>query len=285
MAEYKISVDLSAVSAAARAAVNEQVFPLLNQAVRAVAQQTQINWMEAVQRARLWSVEKDAYSGSISMKMTGPFAAEVWSDYKHAEAIETGRPPYDLKQMLNTSPKVRRTKDGRRFLVIPFRHNTPGNEAHAPAMPQHVYDAASMLASSRIVGQGQRPAGEVTSLHPRWGMRALKKQTPFLSSRATKATYMVPKFQYQWGGKLGAGSMGPNPKGKVDRYAGMYRFDTSTPGGGRHSTFMTFRVMMEGQTGWIIPARPGLYLAKKVSEDMQPLAERAFGEAITRTLG
>lgn len=285
MATYRISVDLSAVTAQANAAVNERVFPLLHQAVRVIAQQTQIKWMDAVEHARLWKGEKDRYKNSIQMSMDDgkPFAALVWADYKYASDIETGRPPYDLKRMLNTSAKVRRTKDGRRFLVIPFRHNTPGNEAHASAMPQHVYDAASQLAPSRIVSQSQRPAGEITSLHPVHGMRALKHQTPFLSSRATKATYMVPKFNYRWGGKLGAGSMGPNPKGKVDRFAGMYRFDTSTPGGGRHSTFMTFRIMMEGQAGWIIPARPGLYLAKRVVDEMQPIAESAFTGAIERT--
>lgn len=286
MAEYRISIDLSAITAAARAAVNEQVFPLLNQAVRAVAQQTQINWMESVQRAKLWSGEKQPYIESITMRMTGPFSAVVSSDYKHAQEIETGRPPRDLKKMLDTSPKARRTKDGRRFLVIPFRHNTPGNEAHAPAMPQHVYDLASQLTPSRIVGQGQRPAGQVTSAHPKWGMRPLKKQTPFLSSTATKATYMVPRNVYSWGKHLPAG-LAPKMRQhhKTDIYAGMKRFDTTTPGGQRHSTYMTFRIMMEGQTGWIVPAKPGLYLAQKVAQDMQPLAERAFGEAIKRTLG
>jgi hypothetical protein len=83
--------------------------------------------------------EKEPYMASIAMQMTRPFSAVVSTDYKYADEIETGRPAKDLKQMLNTSPKVRRTKDGRRFLVIPMRHNTPGNGALAPSMPKAVY--------------------------------------------------------------------------------------------------------------------------------------------------
>lgn len=287
MVNYSISLDLSGIAAAANAAVNERVFPLLNQAVNAVAQQTRANWMEAIDRAKLWSGEKDAYKATITYRMTGPFSAIVESDYKYASDIETGRPPRDLKKMLDTSTKVRRTKDGRRFLVIPFRHNTPGNEAHAPAMPQHVYNQASQLSASSVVSTGLRRSGEITSAHVGLGMRPLgekrQRRSPYLSSIADKGPAMVTKRNYQWGERLGAGSMGPNPKGKVDRYAGMVRFDTSA-GGKRHSTFLTFRMMMEGSNGWIVPAKPGLYLVKQVVDDLRPLAETAFSEAIKRSL-
>lgn len=284
--KYTVSFELSGVAEAANSAVNEQVMPLLNQAVNAIAQQTRINWIESVQRAKLWSGERDAYAQSITMRMTGPFSAVVETDYKYAKDIETGRPPYDLKRMLNTSQKVRRTKDGRRFLVIPFRHNTPGSEATGPSMPQHVYADASQLSASVVTGQSQRPAGEITKLSPKFGMVAMGKKTqrssPFLSDIKTKAPAMVAKRNYQWGGRLGAGSMGPNPNGKVDRFAGMVRFDTSA-GGPQHSTYMTFRVMMEGSNGWIVPAKPGLYLAQNVAENMKPLAEKVLSEAVRRS--
>lgn len=288
MVNYSISLDLSGIAAAANAAVNERVFPLLNQAVNAIAQQTRANWMESVDRAKLWSGEKDAYKASISYKMTGPFSAIVEADYKYAEEIETGRPPRDLKKMLDTSTKVRRTKDGRRFLVIPFRHSTPGNTAHGPSMPQHVYQQASQIAPSSVVSTGLRRSGEITSARVGMGMRPLgekrQRQAPYLSNTTTKGPMMVTKRNYQWGERLGAGSMGPNPNGKVDRFAGMVRFDTSA-GGKRSSSYMTFRIMMEGSNGWVVPAKPGLYLVKQVVEDLQPLAEAAFSEAVKRSLG
>lgn len=278
MAEFKISVDLSGIAGAGNI-INQQVFPLLSQAVRAVAQQTAINWQEAVQRAKLWSGEKDAYSGSIQMKMTGPFSALVWSDYKYAEEIETGRPPRDLKVMLNTSLKVRTTKTGKRYLFIPFRHNTPGNDALAPAMPPDVYAMAKEMAPSSIVGQKQRLSGTDA-----YDMQTRQRLT-------------VPQNVYKWGDRLDVmtptrqfnatfgGAAGKISEKMMGRYQGMYRFNTTTPGGAQHSTYLTFRTMAEGSPGWIVPAQPGLYLAKKTADEMQPLAEEAFGEAVKRTLG
>lgn len=281
MAEFKISVDLSGVMGAVPI-INAQVLPLLNQAVRAVAQQTQINWMEAIHRAKLWSGERDAYAGTVKWQMTGDFTAMVSSDYKYAEEIETGRPPRDLKKMLDTSTKVRRTKDGRRFLVIPMRHNTPGNDATAPAMPTSVYELASQMTASSVTGQRQAPSGERTALSPA-GMRPLKNQTPFLSNSKTKSTFLVARNTYKWGEKLPPMALGNAADAK--KYGNMYRFSATTPGGKQYSTYLTFRVMMEGSSGWIVPAQPGLYLAKKTADDMQPLAEQAFGEAVKRTVG
>lgn len=278
MAEFKISVDLSGI-ASAGAIVNQQVLPLLSQAVRVVAQQTAINWQEAVQRAKLWSGEKDAYSASIEMKMTGPFSALVWSDYKNAEEIETGRPPRDLKKMLGTSLKVRVSKKGRRYLIIPFRHSTPGNDALGPAMPPSVYEMAKDMAPSSITGQGTRLSGTGA-----YGITSRQRLT-------------VPKNVYNWGDRLDVmtwtrkynatfgGAAGKISEKTMGRYQGMYRFNTTTPGGSQSSTYLTFRVMSEGSPGWIVPAQPGLYLAKKTSDDMQPIATEAFGEAVKRTLG
>jgi hypothetical protein len=282
MAEFKISVDLSQVMNAVPI-INRQVFPLVNQAVRAIAQQTHANWMKAVYKAKLWSGEKDAYATSITWNMTGDFAAVVHTDYKNADEIETGRPPYDLKQMLNTSPKVRRTKDGRRFLIIPFRQNTTGYDALTSSMPQDVYDAGSALTASKIIGQAKRASGELTSIHPVWGVQALKKQTPFASNTKTRGPMLVSKNIYKWGGKLDTSGMTGLSDAQKKRYNGMVRMEGSTPGGGRYSQFMTFRIMMEGSAGWIIPARPGLYLAKKVADKMQPKAEKVLNEAVRQS--
>ena len=273
MTQFRIAVDMADVGAQAVAIINAAVLPRLNQAVRAVVTATQANWSEAVHRAKLWQGEKDAYAASIQAKMVGDFEGLVWSDYKYAREIDDGRPARDLKKYLDTSSKVRRTKDGRRFLIIPFRHNTPGNDAHAPAMPPEVYDAAKLLKASTIAGQGQRRAGEVTSVHPRWGTQVLgkKHQTPFLMDRSTRQHVMVPRNIYQWGERL-AGL----PK-SLSRYEGMVK-----TGSAKHTQYMTFRIMMEGSKGWIIPPQPGQKIVAGVVERMQPLAERVFAEALKR---
>ncbi len=213
--------------------------------------------LKEVARAKLWEGEKKAYMESIDVKMTGDFSALVWSDYKNADEIEHGRPPRDLKAMLATSLKVRVSKKGKRYLIIPFRHNTPGATALAAPMPPAIYKQAKALAPSSIAGMTQRPSGQKGKQH-----------------------VMVPQAVYNWGGKLPA-ELAPKlkPHHKTDIYAGMYRFNTSS-GKQKSSAYMTFRTMIEGSPGWIIPAQPGLFLAKKVAEEMQPIAAQAFQKAV-----
>lgn len=279
MAQLKISASISGVPRTVSQVLNAEVIPLLNQAVRAVAQQTQQNWQEAVLRAKLWSGEKDPYAASISWQMTGAYSAEVSTDYKHAEEIETGRPARDLKKMLDTSQKVRRTKDGRRFLVIPFRHNVS-------SMPPGIKSMATKMQMSRVMAEGMRPAGEITHLSPKTGMHAAAGQTPYLSNPATKGNSMVTRRMYEWGGRLGRGALkgASLDASQAKHYAGMVRMNTSTPGSAKSSAYLTFRIMMEGSSGWVVPAQPGQFIAKKVVDEMQPKAEAAFAEAIKLTL-
>lgn len=265
MAEFKLTVDMPS-SAAIVAEIYSQALPRLTQAVAAVAQQAQADWVEGIQAARLWSGEKDAYAASIHWEMTGPFSAVVVSSYRYAQEIESGRPARDLKRMLDTSLKVRVNKAGKRYLIIPFRHNTPGAKAVGQSMPQHVYKVARKLKPSSVIGKVARVSGT--------GAFDILTRMPLL----------VPQNVYRWGERLEAGSMGPNARGRSDRFAGMVRFDTTSPRGAKGSTYMTFRVMAEDSTGWVIPPRPGLYIVRQVVQRLQPLAERAFQEAVRRDL-
>jgi hypothetical protein len=262
MAQLMIKVDLFTV-ADVRALVHPAIMANLRGAVEHVASTTRASWQEAVYRARLWSVERDAYAQSITYRMESDTKATVSTDYRLARQIEEGRPARDLKDMLNTSLKVRISKKGRRYLIIPFRHNTPGNTAHAPAMPEHVFTAAKALQHSRILGMGTRLSG-TGAFNPK-----------------TRKALTVPQANYAWGGRLPAGMMGPNAKGKTDRYAGMVRMlDTSTAGK-KKSVYLTFRIMAEGQSGWVVPAKPGLHLVRTVVQAMIPVAKQEFANAVT----
>jgi hypothetical protein len=269
------------------AGINAQVLPLLSQAVKAVAKQATADWQEAVYKAKLWSGEKDAYAKSISWRMTGDFSAMIEADYQNAAAIETGRSPRDMKKMLDTSTKVRRTTDGRRFLVIPMRHNTPGNTAHAKAMPAAVHALAKQMTPSRVTAMGKRESGEVVSLSPSYGMSKGRPNANYLSDTKTKQHYLVASRTYAWGDRMTKAALREAgvEASTAKRYAGMVKMDTSTPGGGKSSSFLTFRIMMDGQTGkWIVPAQPGLYLARNVAQKMQPKAMAAFAAAVKKTV-
>lgn len=262
------------------AGINAKVLPLLNQAVRAVAEGVSSDWKTAVAEAKLWSGEKTPYIESIKWSMVDDFTARVESDYKYAAEIETGRPARDMKTMLDTSSKVRRTTNGKRFLVIPMRHKQK-------AMPAAVLGATKALGLSRVMSQGLRPSGEVTLLSPKTGMQPAAKQTPFLSNPKTKQAAQVVKNNYHWGGRISLGGLKAAgvSAAEAKKYAGMVRMDTSTPGGGKSSAAMTFRILMDGQTGkWIIPAKPGLFLLRKTVQTMQPKAQAVFEEAIKKTI-
>ena len=270
---YKVTFDMAGLLDIS-VAINKEVFPLLNQAVRAVTQQVASNWQAEVYKAKLWQGERDQYAQSITWSMTGDFSGEVVASYKHAEEIETGRPQRDLKKMLDTSEKVRVSEKGKRFLVIPMRHNISKLKAAG------LYDIAKSLNQSIVTGQTQRPSGEVTSLSPTKGMSPSSKHSEYLMNPKTKAQMMVSKNIYNWGQRLTGKDAGANKWAK-----GMVRMETSTHSGAKSSAYMTFRIMMEGQKGWIVPPQPGLFIAKKVQEDIKPKAEAAFSMAIKKQLG
>lgn len=254
---YNVKVDLGPLFGSVNG-LADAIFPMIGQAVRAVAEEGAFRWKSAVMKARLWEVEKQAYVESISWRMVGDWTAEISSDYKLAGQIERGRPARDLKKMLQTSRKVRAGKNGR-YLIIPFRHNTPGNNALARSMPDHVYGAAKALSPSYLL-----PPGTVNA-----------------PTRVSASGHVVPQHSYKWGGRLPAGMTNKmRPHHKTDPYAGMVRFNTSTPGA-KSSAYLTFRVMSEKSTGWIVAPRPGLYLAKKVAEGLQPVLSDAVGKAVS----
>ena len=265
MTPYNIRVDLSELLGS-HSAIVQAVFPNISAAVQLTAEEAAFRWKSAVMKARLWSGEKAPYVESIKWTMTGQFEAEVTTDYRLAGEIETGRPSRDLKRMLQTSKKTRVVESGprkgQRYLIIPFRHNTPtasGEGAHAPQMPSHVYAHARTLAPTMVLPPG--------SVKPK--------------SRMSATGHVVPQHSYKWGGRLPPG-LTPKlkPSHHSDIHAGMVRMNTSS-GKAKSSAYLTFRVMGEWSSGWVVGPREGLYLAKKVADGMQPVLEEAIGKAVT----
>lgn len=273
--KYRIGVDLTGIGQHVAALV-QGAMPLVQQAVVAVGNEAAARWKSAVMHAPLWQGEKEAYVQSIQIVDDGPFAVRVFADYKHAGAIEEGRPAFDQKVYLQTSLRVRKVSGdgphaGKKYLIIPFRHNVPNNTAHAPAMPEKVYNLASKLTASRITGT---------------------IPTPNLQGRidAQGMPIMVNRHTYKWGGRLPSGlAEKAAPHHKTDRYAGMVRMDT-TPGGAgsgvgkRSSAYLTFRIMGEWSSGWVRKPQPGLYLAREVAKEIEPLAETAIKQAMALTV-
>lgn len=181
-----------------------------------------------------------------------------WSlknDESYAEAIERGTKERDMKEALAKSDKARRSKDGTLYLIIPFRHGTHGSIGLHP-MPMRVQQMAQGLKKSRVTGHFVEPSVHGNGVS-------------------------VQRNTYKWGGRLtssGLADAGLSFK-MQSRYAGMVRF-----GNKGHTSYMTFRVMSEKSSGWVIPARPGLWPAKVAAETALQDGKGALSDALLEDL-
>lgn len=288
MSNYKITIDKGLV-AGLMVSLTDRMQAAVTEGLKAVAEETRNRWEDAIKRApKIWYVERNRYIQSLAWRLTSPFSAEVWTDYEVADWIENGRPARDLKQYLNTSQRVRRTEDGRRFLIIPFRHNTPGHSALAPSMSPQAYAMAKGMKRSAVIADNlSRPVGQIMHLSPRTGMSVSPHQSPFLSSIKTRGPATFDKAtHYAWGDRLSAKALRAAGMDDADvrKYAGMVRMNTSS-GNQRSSQYLTFRVMIEGQSGWIVPAKPGLHIVQAVAAEAESWAPAIISKAVEAAVG
>ncbi len=266
---FSIAVDLGGLIPEG-VPLTAEALPTLAYAVRQLAEAAQAQWVSYAMGAPLPSGliiqnRTGEYARSILLHQTGPFAAEVSTTLPYAEGIESGMPKRDLKGILNSSLKVRTSKKGKRYLIIPFRWNTPGSVL-GRSMPEPVHDWWQ---------QPERSRSHITGVYRRTsGTGAL--------DRHSRQLLTVPGRTYSWGNRLGAGhlsDLGVTGK-RAKHMLGMVAFHNPVAKGGGHSQYITFRAMVEGSSGWISPAQPGKYPARTVAETLQPIAEQAFQRAV-----
>jgi len=272
MADFRITVDLAHL-VPANAPVNADVFPALSFAVSRVAEATQGQWVAyasglPLPNGQVIKSRTGEYQRSILLRINGAFSAEAYSDLPYARAIEEGMPQRDLKRMLSSSLKVRVSAKGDRYLIIPFRWNSPSS-VQGQNMPKDVWnwwkgkDASSILQGVNYKRRSGTGAYDIK----------------------TKLPIMVPAWRYKWGSRLGKHDledMGHAPNDRMTkRLEGMVNFrQPKTSGGGSHSQYLTFRVMSDRSKGWVVPAQPGKHPARATAQQMQPVAEEAFVAAV-----
>jgi hypothetical protein len=214
-----------------------------------------------------------------------PMTAAVINQVPHAATIEWGMKPKDLKENIQRSHKARDAKElkrmlgplsggpkGGKFLIIPFRHGTPGAKT-LPPMPRSVYDKAKELTTTRRAGSwlersqnlvSDKPAQATIGGQPAvrrfgyaWGSKLSKKDVSFKVPGEKKPGYLGIR------GKLNKPLGFPNYEWKTSPYAGMYKFQR--PGGG-DTHYMTFRTMASWASGWIHPGIAPKHIAKKTAD-------------------
>lgn len=174
-----------------------------------------------------------------------------------ATDLEYGTNSFDMKKMLDTSDKVRISKDGKRYLIIPFRHGTPG--AKSNPMPKDVYKEAKQLNVS--YNSGKFEEGSIKNFKTIADADLLRANNPVTVMRRTYD--WGERLNYVNGSKLDSKSIYKNmvkfqnnPNIIREKFSlGKFTInvENETENFGDYSAYMTFRAMVEGSPGWIHP--------------------------------
>jgi hypothetical protein len=261
MATFKLSLNVFVQEVPTQADVQT----CARRALQMIGLEARARWVDLIEQSpSIPQAQKADYVQSLVVEQTGPLQVSVYSDWKYAYEIESGRPSLDLKRMLDTSPKVRvstsKKNAGKRYLIIPFRHTLS-------SMPATVRTGAKLLTKSQVTGWGMRQSGTGG-----WDVK-------------TKAPMLVTQRKYKWGDKLPAGlALKKAEHHKTDIYAGMVRMNTSA-GKGKSSVYLTFRTMMEGSAGWVTKPVPGLHHMPLLARDIEPMARQILQSALRLPVG
>jgi hypothetical protein len=297
MSSFSISIDLSHLMQVG-SALTKDVFPHLAFAVQSVADAAETKWKEfasgvPMPNGRVINPRSGQYGRSIMQRNTGDFSRTVYTELPYALEIEQGAPRRDMKTLLNSSLKVRISAAGKRYLIIPFRHSpNPNNVMGDSSFPQSVADFWKTAKPSHVLPRFSRGAGGMSHLFGlEWASEV--RSGGFRPSGTgafdirTRMPLQVAKHNYHWGDRLSKGTLdalgvtGTAAK----RMEGMYNFRRpGKTGGAAHSTFITFRTMVEGSKGWIRPATEGKWPARQTAAIYQPVAEEVFKAAVEEDL-
>lgn len=279
MAKFGIKVEFDTMLPSA---FTQQNFPNVAQAVQDVTLMANAMWKDfalgvsPLPDGTRIQARSGRYAESIHTKQIGPFSAETFSDSPYAHTLEEGG-TRDLKKMLDTSLKVRVSKKGKRYLIIPFQWGTPGTSGFGQnVMPQSIY---------LTVRQNRDGPKNPKFLWSRTTDMTTRVSGTGAWDPKTRAPLEVPQRKYLWGDRLKAdqiaraGVFGDIAK----RMQGMVKFQ-SNRGGNKDTQYLTFRAMTEDSQGWIAVIKPR-HVARAVADLMRPKAEEIIRRALIVDLG
>jgi len=202
MAALPIRIDLSDV--VQEFTLNQDESNLLATAIiDSVVQEYSMKWQDLVNK----ELKSSRPEYLKAMYIERPSATES----KLALMIEEGHGPWDEKPFLLGSLKAKRTKDGKPFLTVPFRHATPQAIAEAgifsSIMPQDVYQLAKN--SPMPLKRSQLPESQ---------------QIPGVRKEINIPGLKVPEYIH-----------------KAAKYEGLVRVEASSSENENRGQYMTFR--------------------------------------------
>lgn len=210
------------------------------------------------------------YANSIRLEPSsdpGEHAIFIVSTDPQAVVIERGGEDIDLHDVLPSAPKARLSKEGKRYLKVPFRHATTGP------------------GSSGQRFQVIRPHS--SNILPKEVHAAMKKKSPYLITGSyfergpNVRKGMTQRFLYLQGpGRLKADelhALGIDPAELTgQRLVGLMR-----TGAQRHGQYLTIRTLSQASTdGWMVQPYQAQNVAADVANSIRALASDWFDEAV-----
>lgn len=148
------------------------------------------------------NVSRAAYLAGLQQpEVEGPGVVSIELKGALANKIERGARPFDLREGLLSGPNARIAKDGHRYAIVPFRHQTPGTRgALATPMDQTYAPPSAGSRSGRIGIAGHVELGERAYKR---AQRLRAGQPPTIDAPKLQAHHAVHAFErmYKAGGK------------------------------------------------------------------------------------
>ena len=234
-------------------------------AVQAAAELVQWAWIRLAESSALSAEDQATYTAGLATPASlvhplggDPLRARVSNLARQAARMEYGFAAYHLPSRINwaTARTARRSKAGRWFLIVPFRHVATryGRQVGElrPAMRAQMLTARVYRRAQRL-----RPEEYLTAGPSRGRAVHAPGLTPY-----------VPRFARN----VRPGYLHAAREERLVRRAGR---------SARQSQYLTFRTMRDDSPGWWIPGKSGVHLAPQVRRDTAP-AIRAMIEAGVR---
>lgn len=241
-----------------------KIFPKTFKAYKMSAQLIQYTWKSYAMGSTIkGSPHKiknptGSYARSIKMLKFAPLGWEISSDDPIAKYLEDGTNEYDMKKTHPYGKRSRIGKDGKPYLIIPFRHGAPGTKSYAP-MPEQVYERVRQMISTGEIKRSTIAPGKGKEKNF-WGQ-------------------MIQRAQYEWGSRLtGLGSA---------NLEGMVVMNTPSGKEAGRSTYLTFRVISANSPAhkWIQAARPAMNITKYVVANTKEIIEDLIKKGLMEDLG
>lgn len=203
------------------------------------------------------------YNEHITSKQIDQLHVIVENDHPAVVFLEQGINPFDMKRMLSSSARVRVSKDGKRYLVIPFHHkNTEmagsgldaeeyeglgGSSFKRNNPPPHEYKWGEHTTDLGDVGKRRKFFTPITGQHARFDKSGADRSTPFGP--------FVGTIDYTW---------------KTSPFESVYRFEDNR---GKTQSYTSFRTMSESESqeqAWYHPGIRAMRIAENAVEEVRP---------------